>query len=151
MPVKMNSRPLVAYIAVRGQLTVMNYELKLLDEVVGNVSVKETGLYTVFECLCKLPIGKLLRVTADYSNKSVSLGICLWENNHYRCLRKLTTKKLGDGQPEFCVVEIGDDAPICDFSIVDAQKPFAKIQRLPHGRLVTKQGIAKILFRDPTD
>lgn len=126
------------------------YKLSFLDKVIGSVSVKENGLYTEFECLCKLPIGKLLRVTADYSDKSVNLGICLWENNHYRCLRKLPTKILGDGQPEFRVVEAAKGAPSCDYSIVDAQKPFAEIQRLLHGRLVTEQGNAKIIFSDQT-
>lgn len=51
MPVKTNSRPLAAYIAVRGRLIMKKYKLSFLDKVIGSVSVKENGLYTEFECL----------------------------------------------------------------------------------------------------
>lgn len=120
------------------------YNILLKKEIVGYADVRICGLFTEFNCICKLNTNELHRVYISYDDKIVPLGVLIPENGHFTLRTRIPVKRLGKGTPEFYLT-----GSVCDkkeYIPIDPHKPFLHLSRIKDAKFVIVDGVSGLVI-----
>lgn len=102
------------------------FEVTLNGEGAGKVEVCPQGLYCLFRCRCRFPAGKIYRLAARWADHWENLGIPVPAGDGFYLEKKLPRKRLGEGKPEFLLIEKDRDL---ELEFAPREEPAAKTQQ----------------------
>lgn len=123
------------------------YTVWLGKESVGQAIVERQGLYYCFQCRCQLLSGVMCRVTVSCGNISESLGVLVPAEGEYCLTKKIPSKNLPSGTPEFWITpKLPHQKEIC----VDVypEEPFQYIAKLEKAYLDRRQSGLRIRIEE---
>lgn len=119
------------------------YDVKMGQNVVGNVELIREGLYYSVNCRCR-QIHGMYKLVDRCELGEVSIGICCPTADGMEIVRKLPIKKLGKG--EHCFLLIPHNDAKRKFYPLKVDEPCEVIDRLEEARLVTQDGVVGLLM-----
>ena len=140
------------------------YDVVYEGERVGTAQVEKQGLYCTFSCRCRLPEEGFYRIHAVYADKREDLGICVPLGAEFGMDKKISVKRLGEGEPSFELLPKNwqpelvvqepqieevpiEEEPIAEteepagavFVPVTEEEPFPYLEQLEHGVLEVRE------------
>ena len=115
------------------------WDVYLNGETVGTCSAKVDGLYTFFNCSCKVTDSRIYRLYLCVENRECRLGIPLPMDKELVLTTRLPSSALPDGLPGFKLVPLGDEKK-SNFVLIEAGKSFPYLDKIENSVLVCKNG-----------
>lgn len=120
------------------------YEILMDNNVVGEATVWQQGLYTHFRCACDIKSDAFIHIIASYDDKDVDLGICIVENDRFTRETKIPTKHLGSGKPRF--IATNDNKCVDEFIPLSQNDNLLMLNKIKTARFTVKNGVAGLYF-----
>lgn len=117
------------------------------QQVVGQMQVKQCGLYYTFSCRCDLQSGTAFTVEACCGENKVNLGICVPSGNQFGLQTKIPVKRFAEGEWHF-YIKPKHAALEEQFYPIHADEPFAYIQRLNKAYFAVRDGQFGVVIGD---
>ena len=125
-----------------------SYDIFCGEDIVGNAWVTEKGLYTYIECCCRFATPAMYRVCVSFDEKDIDLGICILEGNVYTINKRIPTKYLQKGIPQFRVLSTNQQENL-QFILVKQEVPFSKLCCLMNSKFcITAEGRGLLVEQD---
>ena len=105
---------------------------------VGIVTLLRMGLYYEITCQCKIADDEMVDLILEANEKTENLGIMIPVGGSLELRRKIPTKMIGKGSPEFFLQSRGGH-PL-DFMEVSSDTPFNWLHRLDDCILAVRNG-----------
>ena len=115
------------------------YAVFLGNDPVGTVSVNKKGLYYQIECQCKLSGSVICKLTANWEDKAVDIGILAPEGDGFVIRSNLPIKRAGEGTVSFHIKPKHQKLPE-SFVPIRADEPFAYLSMLEKAYLCKIEG-----------
>lgn len=122
------------------------YEVKLVDDSVGEVMISRQGLYYSVECTVKLSKPMKCRLIAQGDSQSLDLGLCVPKGECMVITTKIPVKRFPRAPVSFVLLEPSTQSqhfiPIC------AEKPFPELYRLSKARLEIRNEVIGAIIQN---
>ena len=122
------------------------YDICLGSTVVGQATVEKQGLYYRISCRCDMAGDTMRRIHVICGGKQENLGICVPVGSSFGLEKRIPSKRLGEGIPEFFLTP-RDPATQGKFVPVYPEEPFAYIARLKDAFLAYQNGQVGVMFK----
>lgn len=122
-------------------------DIQLAGERIGTGQVWREGLYTCFDCRCRLSGEMVYRITARCGEKTVHLGIPVPEGDRFVLRTRIPTKRLGEG-PLTLRVEPKRDSLEGKFVPLSPEEPFRYLRRLEDAFLQRRDGQPGLVLKE---
>lgn len=104
------------------------YDIQYCGKPVGTIAAEREGLYMRFAGAAILPQGHIYRLSVQFEDVSIDLGVLLMDGNHFGINAKVPSKRMGSGEPLFCVTSTEEKKYFIE---MDEHKPFEYLSALP--------------------
>ena len=121
------------------------YSVSYQGDTLGQVCLKQQGLYYRVSCRCRLPERKNYVLELRNDEKKQNLGILYpVEQDHFGLDMMISAKKLGQGRPEFHLLPKSDPRKEV---VLDAPIPTEVLQQLEYCRLSNQAGVYYLVLQ----
>ncbi|MBR3978071.1 MAG: hypothetical protein IKJ94_00415 [Oscillospiraceae bacterium] len=123
----------------------MQYPVFFENSTIGEIQVRQEGLYYHFTCSCTPPDNGIYRIVISCENAEQNLGICVPEGMHFGLSKRVPVKHLKGGAWKFYLRP--KDAENSIMVAVSEERPFPLLDKLDSSALTVKNGEAFIAIR----
>ena len=123
------------------------YPVMLGGEQVGEVIIKQVGLYYQFSCQCKIHSQMICRVTVSCGGHHENLGILLPAGDKFWLNKRIPAKNFPNDKPSFWITPKHDQRQ-GRFVDVYPEEPFAYIAKLENACLEKRRGRSGIFINN---
>ena len=114
------------------------YPIILGSREIGQARVEKEGLYLRFSCSCRQIGDGISRVVMRWKDREECLGVLAPKDGEFWLERRIPTKTLPDGVPDFLIRKEGSVEGI--FVPICPEEPFAYLHRLKDAYLERRNG-----------
>lgn len=122
------------------------YDIKMQGRTVGKAAVDKQGLYYRFDCQCGFTDKEVHSVWVCWEGGNRKLGVCIPNGGQYCLKTQVPVKYIPDDGLTFTVDYTQKNRT--DFYPVDAEKPFAFIDRLADAQFDIRDGKPGIVIEE---
>lgn len=122
------------------------YPIFMSSRETGQVRVEKQGLYLRFCCRCRSLADGISRVVMRWEDREECLGVLAPKDGEFRLERRIPTKTLPDGVPDFLIRKEGSVEGI--FVPICPEEPFAYLHRLKDAYLERRNGVLGVAFKE---
>lgn len=123
------------------------YEVTVGTQRVGQMDVRQIGLYYHFSCCCALSGEIIQRVLMKMEGREYNLGILVPEGGKFRLRTRIPVRIIQTGTPKFCVVPFHRKERE-NFVPIAPEEPFAYLTKLRQAYMVREGDRVGIAFRE---
>ena len=113
----------------------MEYPIICNNRVVGIANVERQGLFENVCCQCQGLSDEVHRVYMKFCDKTLLVGVLLPTDNAYALSKRIPTRHLGSGSPQFYTVK-KDQTETGERILLQPGQPVAHLDRLRVGKLL---------------
>ena len=125
----------------------MEYMVRKNEEQVGTVCVEEKGLYWEIRCRCDKLGNGFHRLYMVYQNKTIMLGVFVFEDGCYTVVKRIPKKTGGNGIPEFFAIS-DSESPMKEKIRLSGGEPVAKLETIRFWKLCSQDGAISTYFSE---